>query len=81
MGQLQILLTGSNRPSACKNAHGSLNWNIDVRWLSDRPVEATNCISRDLEHVSAVLQPFGLIEPAFSRSRMRTMEFVAATST
>ena len=37
----------------------SPNWIIDVRWLSDRTVNAARRIDCELEHVNAVFTAYG----------------------
>jgi hypothetical protein len=40
-------------------------WIIDVRWLSDRTVNAPSRFGRDLEHVTLFLQPWDGPKSAF----------------
>ncbi|WP_438943700.1 hypothetical protein, partial [Pseudomonas sp. N8] len=47
-------------PRVCKNALTSSFWIIDLRWLSDRTVNAACRIGRDLEHVNAVFTASGM---------------------
>ena len=47
-------------PECVKTLTAAFFWIIDVRWLSDRAVNAAAHIGRDLEHVNAVFTASGM---------------------